>query len=138
MDNNELKTATVSSLLWKLMERGGNAVIQLIVQIVMARLLAPDQFGALAIMLVFVNVGNVIVQSGLNTALVQAKDVSDRDYSTVFWMCASISRHHLSGYLFLCACQSPRSMPSLILFGPCVALASSLSLMPTTPSRLPR
>ena len=91
MDNNELKTATVSSLLWKLMERGGNAVIQLVVQIVMARLLAPEQFGALAIMLVFVNVGNVIVQSGLNTALVQAKDVSDRDYSTVFWMCASIS-----------------------------------------------
>lgn len=91
MDNNELKTATVSSLLWKLMERGGNAVIQLIVQIVMARLLAPEQFGALAIMLVFVNIGNVIVQSGLNTALVQAKDVQDRDYSTVFWMCASVS-----------------------------------------------
>ena len=91
MDNNELKTATVSSLLWKLMERGGNAVIQLIVQIVMARLLAPEQFGALAIMLVFVNIGNVIVQSGLNTALVQAKDVQDRDYSTVFWMCSSVS-----------------------------------------------
>lgn len=91
MDNNELKTATVSSLLWKLMERGGNAVIQLIVQIVMARLLAPEQFGALAIMLVFVNIGNVVVQSGLNTALVQAKDVQDRDYSTVFWMCSSVS-----------------------------------------------
>lgn len=91
MDNKELKAATVSSLLWKLMERGGNAVIQLIVQIVMARLLAPEQFGALAIMLVFVNIGNVIVQSGLNTALVQAKDVQDRDYSTVFWMCASVS-----------------------------------------------
>lgn len=63
MDNKELKAATVSSLLWKLMERGGNAVIQLIVQIVMARLLAPEQFGALAIMLVFVNIGNVVVQS---------------------------------------------------------------------------
>lgn len=91
MDNKELKAATVSSLLWKLMERGGNAVIQLIVQIVTARLLAPEQFGALAIMLVFVNIGNVIVQSGLNTALVQAKDVQDRDYSTVFWMCSSVS-----------------------------------------------
>lgn len=91
MDHKELKAATVSSLLWKLMERGGNAVIQLVVQIVMARLLAPEQFGALAIMLVFVNIGNVIVQSGLNTALVQAKDVSERDYSTVFWMCTSVS-----------------------------------------------
>ena len=73
------------------MERGGNAVIQLIVHIVMARLLAPEQFGALAIMLVFVNIGNVVVQSGLNTALVQAKDVQDRDSSTVLWMCASVS-----------------------------------------------
>ncbi len=91
MDNRELKTAAVSSLLWKLMERGGSAMIQLVVQVVMARLLAPEQFGALAIMLVFVNVGNVVVQSGLNTALIQAKDVDNRDYSTVFWMCASIS-----------------------------------------------
>ena len=91
MDSNELQAATISSLLWKLMERGGSAVIQLLVQIVMARLLAPEQFGALAIMLVFVNIGNVIAQSGLNTALVQAKDVDDRDYSTVFWMCAIVS-----------------------------------------------
>lgn len=91
MDNKDLKRATVTSLLWKLMERGGNAVIQLVVQIFMARLLAPEQFGALAIMLVFVNVGNVIAQSGLNTALVQAKGVTDRDYSTVFWMCATVS-----------------------------------------------
>ena len=45
----------------------------------------------LAIMLVFVNVGNVIVQSGLNTAVIQAPDVSERDYSTVFWMSLAIS-----------------------------------------------
>ncbi len=52
----------------------------------MARLLAPDEFGALAIMLVFINVGNVIVQSGLNTALVQAESIDDDDTSTVFWL----------------------------------------------------
>ena len=37
-------------------------------------------------MLVFVNVGNVIVQSGLNTSLVQSDCIDDSDLSTVFWL----------------------------------------------------
>lgn len=87
-----IKFNTISSLFWKLFERGGRAIVELLVQIVMARLLAPEQFGSLAIMLVFVNVGNVIVQSGLNTALVQSRNIDKDDCSTVFWMsfCASI------------------------------------------------
>lgn len=89
--NGELKSSTISSLFWKFIERGGRAVVELIVQIVMARLLAPDDFGALAIMLVFVNLGNVLVQSGLNTALIQDADVTDDDFSTVFWMSLVVS-----------------------------------------------
>lgn len=85
-DIDNLRSSAVSSLLWKLFERGGNAVVQLAVQIVMARLLAPEEFGALAIMLVFINVGNVIVTSGLNTALVQAVEIDETDLSTVFWL----------------------------------------------------
>ena len=86
-----LKGKTIASLFWKLLERGGRALVELLVQIVMARLLAPEQFGALAIMLVFVNMGNVIVQSGLNTALIQRSDITDEDYSTVFWMSCFVS-----------------------------------------------
>ena len=61
------------------------------VQVVMARLLAPEQFGALAVMLVFVNLGNVVVQSGLNTALIQSSEADDADFSTVFWMSLVVS-----------------------------------------------
>lgn len=86
-----IKHLTVTSLIWKLLERGGSAVVQMLVQVVMARLLAPEEFGALAIILVFVNLGNVIVQSGLNTALIQSPEVSDEDYSTVFWMSTTFS-----------------------------------------------
>lgn len=91
MGNSSLKKDAVASLFWKLLERAGSAVVQLLVQLVMARLLAPEEFGALAIMLVFVNLGNIIVQSGLNTSLVQSPDVTDDDYSTVFWMSLTIS-----------------------------------------------
>lgn len=85
------KEIALKALCWKLLERSGNAVVQMAVQIIMARLLDPEQFGALAIMLVFVNLGNVIVQSGLNTALIQDSHVDDADYSTVFWMSFVIS-----------------------------------------------
>ena len=74
-----------------MLERGGSAVVQMAVQVVMARLLAPEQFGALAIMLVFVNLGNVVVQSGLNTALIQAPGADDADFTTVFWMSLAVS-----------------------------------------------
>lgn len=88
---SSIKEATVTSLLWKVMERGGNAVVQMAVQVVTARLLAPEQFGALAVMLVFVSLGNVIVQSGLNTALIQSPEADDADFSTVFWMSLAVS-----------------------------------------------
>ncbi len=82
---------TIQAVLWKLSERFGSALVQMAVQVVMARLLAPEQFGALAVMLVFVNLGNVVVQSGLNTALIQSPEADDADFSTVFWMSLVVS-----------------------------------------------
>lgn len=63
----------VSSMFWKLMERGAAQVFSLVIQIILARLLAPDDFGILAILLVFVNISNVLIQKGFATALVQKK-----------------------------------------------------------------
>ena len=91
LNSSNLKFTTIRALFWKLFEQGGTAMVTLVVQVVMARLLGPEEFGALAIMLVFVNIGNVLVRSGLNTALIQSPDVDDDDCSTVFWMCLSIS-----------------------------------------------
>lgn len=109
------KNKIISSMGWKLFERGGSSVIQILVQIVMARLLAPEQFGMLSIMLVFVNLGNVVVQSGLNTALIQAEDMDRLDCSTVFWLSLAISLA-LFGAIFVAApaVASFYSMPGLV------------------------
>ena len=88
---NSLKDKTISSFFWRLLERGGNQAVALIVQVIMARLLAPSDFGLLAILLVVVNVGNILVQSGLNSALIQTADIHKRDFSTVLWMSLSIA-----------------------------------------------
>lgn len=99
---DSLKKRTISSLVWKLMERAGNQVVLLLVQIVMARVLLPDDFGYLAIILVFINIANVFVQSGLGAALVQNPTMSDEDCSTVFWISFGISAV-LVVVLFFCA-----------------------------------
>lgn len=110
-----LKRKTLTSLFWKIFERGGSAVTSMVVQIVMARLLTPDDFGALAIMLVFVNFGNVIVQSGLNTALVQAPGVTRDDYTTVFWMSAALAAAiYVVVFLSAPAIASFYGMPGLV------------------------
>lgn len=73
------------------MERGGTQGIQLIVQVVLARLLAPRDFGTIAIILVFINLAQVFVQSGLNTALIQKKDADDLDFSSVLYSSLAIA-----------------------------------------------
>lgn len=85
LKENISKSAVISSLFWKLMERGGTQGIQMIIQIVLARLLSPENFGTIAIILVFINLAQVFVESGLNTALIQKKDADDLDFSSVFY-----------------------------------------------------
>lgn len=115
MSEDGLKSQTVSSLVWKLLERGGNQIIQLAVQVVLARILVPEDFGALAIMLVFVNIGNGIVQSGLNTAIVQAPEIDEGDCSTVFWMSFVISIILYFGtFIFAPAVATFYSMPAIV------------------------
>ena len=81
----------LSSLFWQLLERGGVAIGGLLVQITLARLLSPEDFGALALILVFVLIGTVFSVSGFNTALVQAKECDALDYDTVFWISTVVS-----------------------------------------------
>jgi O-antigen/teichoic acid export membrane protein len=74
------------SLLWKLLERFGVQGGQFVLQIILARLLEPEHYGILALMIVFTSLANVFIQSGFSTALVQNKNVTDDDYSSVLWV----------------------------------------------------
>lgn len=86
-----MKNNLSTSFFWKLLERFGVSGIQFILQLVLARLLDPEHYGALATMIVFTSFANIFIQSGFNTALIQNKDVTDEDYSSVFWLSLSIA-----------------------------------------------
>lgn len=85
------KWMIISSLFWKLLERGGTQTIQFIIQVILARLLAPEQFGTIAIVMVFINFAYVFVNSSFNTALIQKKDADDADFSSVFYLTIGIA-----------------------------------------------
>ena len=85
------KGKTSKALFWKLLERFGVQGVQFLLQIVLARLLDPEHYGALSIMIIFTTLANVFVQSGFNTALIQNKDVTEDDYSSVFWLTFGIA-----------------------------------------------
>lgn len=81
-----MKRSISKSFAWSFLEQGGSKAIALLVQIVLARLLAPEAFGLLAIMLVVVDIATTVSQSGLGTALVQKPDIDDLDCTTAFWL----------------------------------------------------
>lgn len=85
------KGKVLSSLIYKFSERLMVKGLGLIISIVLARLLSPTEFGQIALIMVFINLSIVIIDSGLSTALVQDKHTSSEDYSTVLYISLSIA-----------------------------------------------
>ena len=83
--NTEINKKTViGSLAWKFFERFVSQGLSLVIQIVLARILLPEDFGSLAIIAAITNYAALFVQSGIATAIVQKNDLDDLDVSTVF------------------------------------------------------
>lgn len=73
------------------MERFGVQGIQLLLQIILARLLSPEHYSVLAVMLIFTSLASVFVQHSFGAALIQNKDVTEEDYSSVLWVTLMIA-----------------------------------------------
>lgn len=102
MNNNTLKKNTLGGFIWRFAERCGAQGVQFVVSIILARLLMPEAFGTISLMMVFINILSVFIDSGMGSALIQKKDADDLDFSTVFYfnlfMCSFMYL-----ILFLCA-----------------------------------
>lgn len=79
------KNKVISSLIWKFMERGGVQIVQFIISMVIARILSPNDYGIVAIITVFTSLATVFVQSGIATAIVQRKEITSLELSSVFY-----------------------------------------------------
>lgn len=78
-------TNVLKSFFWRFAERCGAQLVSFVVSIILARILAPEDYGTIALITVFTAFLQVFVDSGLGTALIQKKDADDLDFSSVFY-----------------------------------------------------
>ncbi len=107
MEKKQTTSKVVKGLFWKLMENGGAQGVQFIVSVILARLLSPEEYSVVGVILIFVTIANVLVQNGFSIALIQKKEVDDRDFSSVFYFNMAVSLL-LYGALFAAAPQIGR------------------------------
>lgn len=85
MAESSLKTKTLSGMIWSFLQRFGTMTISFVSNIVLARLLTPDDYGTIGMLMIFIAVANTFVDSGFGSALIQKKEPTREDYSTIFW-----------------------------------------------------
>ena len=102
MSEQSLTDKTVKGVGWNSVDRIANYGIGFIVGIVLARLLSPEEYGLIGIIGIFTAIFNIILDSGLSTALIRKHSITDTDYCTVFWTNLALS-FGLTGILYFCA-----------------------------------
>lgn len=81
-----LKIKTLRGLFWTFSEQLSVKLVMFVVQIILARILAPTDFGLIAMIMVFMSIGSSLTDSGMTSSLIRTVDADQRDYSTVFFM----------------------------------------------------
>ena len=79
------KEVIYKNFLWKFAERIMAQAVTTIVSIVLARILAPKDYGAISLIMIFIAMANVVMTSGFGNALIQKKNADTLDFSTVFY-----------------------------------------------------
>lgn len=98
----ECGNGIASGLLWKLGERTLAQGISFVVSIVLARMLLPEEYGIVALVMIFIIFADVFVTSGFSTSLIQKKDADETDFSTIFY-CSLVVSLFLYVILYLAA-----------------------------------
>ena len=80
-----LKEKTARGLLWGGLNSGVQQVVGLAFGIVLGRLLAPSDYGMMAMISIFSLVATALQDSGFRTALTNLEHPKDEDYNSVFW-----------------------------------------------------
>lgn len=84
MQSNSLKSKAVKGIFWNAFEYFTTLGSQFVISVILARLLMPSDFGLIGMLTVFIALSQIMVQSGMGTALVQKKNLTELDFSTVF------------------------------------------------------
>jgi len=82
---SELRHKTIHALSWSLLELIGVQGMRFVIGIILARILFPEQFGLIAMLMIFMDVSKSILDSGFGAALVQKRNVTQTDICSIFY-----------------------------------------------------
>lgn len=82
----DLKGRTAKGAVWMMLEQTCTQGLNFTLGIILAHLLTPTDYGIVALVMIFITVGQVLVTSGLGQALVQKKEVDVLDFTMVFYL----------------------------------------------------
>lgn len=99
MESSKQKVA--GGLFWSYGERIMAQLVSLIVSIVLARLLDPENYGVISIVMIFITFCDAIVTGGFGNAIVQKKDADELDVNTM--LCCSVATSILLYIIIFCA-----------------------------------
>lgn len=81
----------LSNVAWRFAEQISSYSVTFIVSIIIARILAPEDYGSIAIIMVFITLANIFVQNGFSAALIQKKNADNLDFSSIFYFILAFS-----------------------------------------------
>lgn len=85
MAEQSLKHKAASGMVWTAIQKYSTMLISFISGIILARLLMPEDYGAIGMLLIFMSLAEVFIDAGFGSALIQKKNPTQTDYSTVFY-----------------------------------------------------
>lgn len=88
---SSLKQKTVNGVVWSSVQRFGTMAITFASNIVLARMLSPDDYGVIAMLMIFISLANTFIDGGFGSALIQKKQPTNEDYSTIFYWNIALS-----------------------------------------------
>ncbi len=96
----DLKQKAVSGVIWSAVERFSIKGVQFVLGLILARLLTPSDYGLIAMLTVFMSISYAFIDGGFANALIQCKERTEKDYSTVFYVNLSLSVFFYIGLFF--------------------------------------
>ena len=85
MATGSLKQKATSGMLWTAIQKYSTMIIQFISGIILARLLTPHDYGCIGMLSIFMALAETFVDGGFGSALIQKKNPTQQDYSTIFF-----------------------------------------------------
>ncbi|KIQ18705.1 hypothetical protein RT99_16855 [Flavobacterium sp. MEB061] len=86
-----LKGHALSGFVWSFLQQFSVQLITFSVQLILARILQPSEFGLIGMLTVFIGIGTALFEGGMTSSLIRVSTVDTKDYSTVFFFNLGVS-----------------------------------------------